>query len=102
MEQCHHCISHTGGHRFGQVYKVFLFGGVELDSICLAYRLDRELYRQKADREFDWEQPETATVTREDLASAVVRYRLLSEERKNEIIGEVFEMLPPYQRMQMD
>ena len=102
MEECHHCSSHIGGSRIGRVYKVFLFGGVELDSICLAYRLDRELYRQKADREFDWEQPETATVTRDDLASAVVHYRLLSEARKKEIIGRVFEMLPPYQRMQMD
>jgi hypothetical protein len=60
--------------------------------------LDRELIRQKADQEFNWEVPAIKFVSVEYLQVAVGYARELTEADRELIFNNVHDMLPPDER----
>ena len=82
----------------GQVYLIFRFGNVELDSIELSERLERDLLFQRADRTCEWTNPAVKYVDVQFLQNAVGHNRDLTEERRSMIFNEVMDMLPPDSR----
>jgi len=78
----------------GQLYVVFCFGGYQLDSISLSERLERGLWRQRADRTCLWSRAPTKYVDVSFLQQAVGHNRVLSEEQRARVFNEVMDMLP--------
>ena len=96
MCPCRHCKT-TG--REDQVYQVFSFGPVELDSTTLAHILERELVKQKGDRMFDWDPPTNRAVTVKFLQVAVGYHRILTEEKRENMFNQLYDMLPEDPRL---
>ena len=86
-ESCRYCGE-------SETYVVFLFGTHEMDSITLSERLERGLWRQRADRTAVWHQGWYRHIDVNFLQTAVGRNRVLTEENRTRIFNQVMNMLP--------
>ena len=88
MVECRFC------NKEEQVYQVFMFGNVELDSSTFAKRLGREVLPQEANREFYWKPPKARSVTVPFLQTAVGFDRSITEKEREVFFNNLYEMLP--------